>query len=881
MIREGQPAPIRLENYKPPDFLVDEVQLRFEIHHDHTIVKNRMLIRKNPEAAAAAELCLYGRELELISVAANGAPMSSADYALDEEALRIPCRDDALVLEIENRIFPHKNTSLEGLYKSNEMLCTQCEAEGFRKITYYPDRPDVMAKFVTTIVADPDQYPVLLSNGNLVEETQLDDGRSMVVWEDPHPKPSYLFALVAGDLKFIQDEFETKSGRLVTLRIFVEAHNLDKCEHAMASLQKAMRWDEVVYGLEYDLDLYMIVAVDDFNMGAMENKGLNVFNSKYVLAKPELATDMDYVNIENIVAHEYFHNWTGNRVTCRDWFQLTLKEGLTVFRDQQFSGDTTSRPVKRIDDVEILRAKQFPEDAGPMAHPIQPQSYLEINNFYTVTVYNKGAEIIRMMHTLAGVKGFRRGMDLYFASHDGQAVTVFDFLRAIEQGSGTYLKKFRSWYQQAGTPVLHVDAEYEEDAQCFSMTFRQSCPATPGQETKQPFPIPIKIGLLDANGDDLPLRFEGERDFRGNTVTILLDAESKTIHFSDMPSKPVASVLREFSAPVKLDYPRDDGELAFLMAHDNDEFNRWDAGQSLGMRVILRAIEGNDTALIQDESFSAGFGAILDDSELDPALAARALMLPSEDYLSQQITPTPVDEIHTMCEHLEQYLAESHEDALLRVYEEQQSFIGSRDPKYMGHRSLKNMCLSYLMGLHTEEMLDLCFEQFQQADNMTDQAAALRLLAASNSAKGRKALMMFYDQWHSEPLAMDKWFSYQALVVDPDTIKTMHSLKKHHLFELTNPNRVRSLISVFSERNPVCFHNTDGSGYGFVADTVLELNGINPQLAARLVAPLTLWQPHNKIRQKLMLSELERIAKHPQLVRNVFELVDKSLQQRV
>ena len=720
----------------------------------------------------------------------------------------------------------------------------------------------------------------MLSNGNLLRSQSLDNGKTEVTWEDPFPKPSYLFALVVGDLECVEDSFETKSGRQISLQVFVEAHNVDKCEHALESLKKAMRWDEVVFGREYDLDLYMIVAVDDFNMGAMENKGLNIFNSKYVLAKPELATDFDYVTIESIVAHEYFHNWTGNRITCRDWFQLTLKEGLTVFRDQQFTADMTSRPVKRIDDVDVLRSRQFPEDAGPMAHPIQPQSYLEINNFYTVTVYNKGAEVIRMMHCLTDLKGFRRGMDLYFASHDGQAVTVFDFLRAIEEGSGTYLKKFKHWYQQAGTPVLSVRKEYEPDAQCFSMTFSQSCPATPGQSEKEPFPIPIKVGLLDANGEDIPLCFEGEKRNRGTTVTILLDTQEKTVRFAGIEAPPVASVLREFSAPVKLEYPREDSELAFLMANDTDEFNRWDAGQTLALRLILRAVESGDVDVLKDTQFADAFLSILNDTDLDPALAARALMLPSEEYISQQAKPIRVELIHQMRQGLKQHLAFLHRQRLLQVYQEQRDLIVGNGPDFMGPRSLKNACLDYLAYSGTDDALEVTLNQFGTARNMTDQASALRLLANSNSLPGRQALMSFYEQWKNEPLAMDKWFSYQAMVPQLDTIKTVKKLRAHKLFDLGNPNRVRSLVGAFAERNPIGFHNLDGSGYRFLADNVLELNTLNPQLAARLVTPLTLWHHHRSERQDLMVQQLDRIAGQKNLVRNIFELVDKSLQER-
>ena len=880
MIRDGQPNPILLEEYSPPDFLVDELRLCFEIQDDVTRVRSRMQIRRNPRSQnPTAGLDLHGRELELVSVAINGTPAGPDQFEKTISGLTVAIAGNAASVEIENLIYPQTNTSLEGLYVSTGVYCTQCEAEGFRKITYFLDRPDVMTKYVTTIEADKEKYPVLLCNGNPIESKDLENGRHAVTWEDPHPKPSYLFALVAGKLDCVEDSFTTVSERDVKLKIFVEAHNVDKCFHAMESLKKAMRWDEVVYGREYDLDLYMIVAVDDFNMGAMENKGLNVFNSKFVLAKPELATDVDYSNIENIVAHEYFHNWTGNRVTCRDWFQLTLKEGLTVFRDQQFSADMTSRPLKRIDDVNVLRTRQFPEDAGPMAHPIQPQSYVEINNFYTVTVYNKGAEVIRMMHSLTGAKGFRRGMDLYFASHDGQAVTVFDFLRAIEEGSGAYLKKFKHWYQQAGTPTVHVKTEFEPEVNCFSMTFSQSCPSTPGQPTKLPFPIPIKMGLLDRDGEEILLRFEGEERHRGSNVILLLDSEEQTYHFADIDHPPVASVLREFSAPVKLDYPRDDAELAFLMTHDTDEFNRWDAGQTLALRLIIRGVETGNMEVLHNESFAHAFASILQDPDLDHALAARALMLPAEEYVSQQIEPVPVQGIRDTLDYFEKYLATNHADALAASYDDMRRTIRGSGSEHQGQRSLKNACLAYLVSTQDPGMLDLCYRQFSEAENMTDQAAALRLLANSDSSVGRQALLEFHKQWQHEPHAMDKWFAYQALARNPDTLKTVRRLRQHELFDIGNPNRVRSLISAFCEQNPSVFHAKDGSGYEFLADIVLELNALNPQLGARLVIPLTLWHQHVPIRQQQMRSQLKRIAGQPKLARNIYEQVNKSLEK--
>ena len=649
---KSAPKAIHLKDYTPPPYLIDTVDLAFDLGEEVTQVRSRLELRANPSRAGdqgTAALVLDGQDMRLVSIAIDGRPLEAAEYAVGPESLTIFNPPPSFTLEVVTELKPQENTSLEGLYRTSGNFCTQCEAEGFRKITYFLDRPDVMARYRTTITADALKYPVLLSNGNLVAASKMDhDGRHTVTWEDPFAKPCYLFALVAGVLVHVEDTYVTRSGRTVTLRIYVEPGNQDKCDHAMRSLKKSMAWDEEVYGLEYDLDIFMIVAVGDFNMGAMENKGLNVFNTKYILARPESATDTDFLGVEAVVAHEYFHNWTGNRVTCRDWFQLSLKEGLTVFRDQEFSSDMNSRPVKRIADVQRLRAAQFPEDSGPMAHPVRPDSYIEINNFYTTTVYEKGAEVVRMIHTLLGPQGFRKGIDLYFERHDGQAVTCDDFVAAMEDATGKDLGQFRRWYSQAGTPELDVSGEYDGHGRTYRLTVRQSCPPSPGQPVKQPFHIPLALGLLDHQGDDIPLRLAGEEAPAGNSRVLDVTEAEQVFEFVDVPTPPVPSLLRGFSAPVKLRMPYTDDDLTFLMAHDSDAFNRWEAGQTLGTRLLLDLV--TDRAERRALELSAGFlnalGKILNDPALDHAFAAQALTLPSEGYLGQQMPVIDVDGIH-------------------------------------------------------------------------------------------------------------------------------------------------------------------------------------------------------------------------------------------
>ncbi|PLX86784.1 MAG: aminopeptidase N [Desulfuromonas sp.] len=875
---------ILLEDYLPPAYLVEKVDLCFELQPSATRVRCRLQMFANPHYPKPhGPLHLDGSRLELLTVRLAGRELSPDQYRLSDEGLSIDQVPDCFELETEVRIDPEGNSALEGLYRSSGIYCTQCEAQGFRKITYYPDRPDVMARFSTTLIADPVACPILLSNGNLVSSTTLDDGRSKVVYDDPFPKPSYLFALVAGRLSAIEDSYRTRSGREVKLQIFVEESNLDQCQHAMRSLKHAMNWDEKVYGLECDLDEYKIVAVDDFNMGAMENKGLNVFNSKYVLARPELATDGDFLGIEAVVAHEYFHNWTGNRVTCRDWFQLSLKEGLTVFRDQEFSADMGSRAVKRIADVRLLRNAQFPEDSGPMAHPVRPESYVEINNFYTATVYNKGAEVIRMYRTLLGEKGFMDGVRLYLERHDGQAVTTDDFLAAMADANQADLDQFRRWYSQAGTPVVEVRGDYDQDAREFRLHIRQNCPPTPGQSDKEPFLFPLEVGLLGPDGCDLPLQLAGEDAATGTSRVLRVTATEQTFDFVNLDGPPLPSLLRGFSAPVRLSYPYSNEDLAFLLANDSDLFNRWEAGQRLAGAMLLEmAADSYDgwQAEVPDH-FITACSAVLNDRTADPALRALVLTLPGETELAEQMRPADPLAIHQARQQTRRILAGRLEDDFIKVMEaSRERGLYQLTATAIGCRSLKNLCLAYLALLETDAADSLCFEQFVEADNMTDRLAALSCFAHGSLRRREEVLDAFYHQFEEFPLVIDKWLTMQATSPLPGTLSRVTELMGHPAFSIRNPNRVRALIGAFAHGNPVHFHAADGSGYRFVADQVLALDQLNPQTAARLVGPLSRWQHYQEDRQQLMRFELERIRSAARLSRDVGEIVEKSLEQQ-
>ncbi|WP_017938403.1 aminopeptidase N [Zestomonas thermotolerans] len=888
-MRTEQPKTIYLKDYQAPEYLIDETHLNFELFEDHTLVHARLVMRRNPERQAATgvalpPLVLDGQQLELLAVALDDVALSPADYQLDDSHLTLQPKSESFVVSSSVRIHPELNTALEGLYKSGKMFCTQCEAEGFRKITYYLDRPDVMSRFTTTLSGEKLKYPVLLSNGNLIASGAGEGGRHWATWEDPFKKPAYLFALVAGDLWCVEDSFTTMSGREVTLRIYVEPENIDKCQHAMDSLKRAMKWDEEVYGREYDLDIFMIVAVNDFNMGAMENKGLNIFNSSCVLARAETATDAAHQRVEGVVAHEYFHNWSGNRVTCRDWFQLSLKEGFTVFRDASFSADMNSRTVKRIEDVAFLRTHQFAEDAGPMAHPVRPDSYMEISNFYTLTVYEKGAEVLRMIHTLLGAETFRKGSDLYFERHDGQAVTCDDFVKAMEDASGLDLTQFKRWYTQSGTPRLAVSESYDAAAGTYSLTFRQSCPPTPGQPSKLPFVIPVEMGLLDARGQDLPLRLQGEAAAVGTNRVLSVTEEEQTFTFVDIPEKPLPSLLRGFSAPVKLSFPYDRDQLMFLMQHDSDGFNRWEAGQQLAVQVLQELIgqQQRGEPLVVDARLVQALRSVLENEALDQAMVAEMLSLPSEAYLTEISEVADVEAIHAAREFARRQLAEALFEPLWKRYQANREV--SRQTPYVAEaahfarRSLQNIALSYLMLSERPEVLAACQEQFEACDNMTERLAALAVLVNSPFAQERdKALAAFAERFKEDPLVMDQWFSVQAACPLPGGLERVKALMEHPAFNLKNPNKVRALIGAFAGQNLINFHQADGSGYRFLADIVIRLNVLNPQIAARQLAPLTRWRKYDSARQALMRGELERILASGELSSDVYEVVSKSL----
>ncbi len=876
------PKSIRLEDYRAPDYRIETVTLDFDLDEATTRVTSRLqVVAAHDRSDGIRPLVLDGDELELVSVTLDGRKLSDSDYTLTDTALTIPNPPERFALEIETRIRPAANTRLEGLYISGGIFCTQCEAEGFRRITFFPDRPDVMAVYTTTIRADRERYPVLLSNGNLTGTEELPDGRHAATFFDPWPKPSYLFALVAGNLASIEDTYTTETGREVKLRIFVEPGNEDRCGYAMGALKRAMKWDEEVYGLSYDLDQFSIVAVSDFNMGAMENKSLNIFNAKYILANPETATDSDYAFIETIVAHEYFHNWTGNRVTCRDWFQLSLKEGLTVFRDQQFSADMRSAAVERIQQVRTLRARQFPEDAGPTAHPVRPTEYIEINNFYTPTVYDKGAEVIRMLHTLLGQEGFRKGMDLYFERHDGHAVTCDDFVTAMEDANGIRLSQFRLWYSQAGTPRLEIDGRYDDLARAYEMTVRQVVPPTPGQPEKQPMHIPLAVGLLDRQGREMPLRFEGESLGKEAPTRVIDVTEScQTFRFLGVHHAPVPSLNRGFGAPIIVSVPYRDADLGMLMADDSDPFNRWEAGQRYGTKVLLEMVADAQAGRTPDadSAFMDALHVVLRDDEADRAFVALMLTLPGEDYLAEQMEVVDPEAIHQARTALRRAIAARMTDDLLRAYRSNRSNAPySPDPESAGRRALKNVALAYLATLEDAAMLSLATDQYREADNMTDRMGALGAINDLDVAARRELLDDFAKRFENDPLVLDKWLALEASSALPGTLERVKALTSHPAFSIKNPNKVRALIGTFAAANPVRFHADDGSGYAFLADRVLELDKLNPQTAARTLAPLRRWRKFDEARQKLMRAELERILAEPKLSRDVYEIASKSL----
>ncbi len=869
-----------LKNYQPSAWLVERVDLVFDLHDDHSLVRARLSVRRNPDGPGGP-LVLVGEDVELAGLSVDGAVPPADRWQLRDGELVVEGLADQAEVEVLTRIHPDRNTELSGLYFSDGMYCTQCEAEGFRRITFYLDRPDVMALFTTTIQADKARYPVLLSNGNLVEEGVLEGGRHFARWEDPFPKPCYLFALVAGDLRFIQDHFTTASGREVTLRIFTEERNVHKCDFAMESLKRAMVWDEQVYGREYDLDIFMIVAVDAFNMGAMENKGLNIFNASLVLAEPAATTDSGFAAIEGVVAHEYFHNWTGNRITCRDWFQITLKEGLTVFRDQEFSSDMGSRAVCRIGDVGVLRARQFPEDASPMAHAIQPVSYQKIDNFYTATVYEKGAEIIRMMHTLVGPEGYRKGTDLYFQRHDGQAVTTEDFVAALEAGSGVDLAQFRRWYRQVGTPRVAVTESWDPNAGELVLAFTQEVPGWSG-DAQGPLHIPIAMGLLDDQGRELPVQLKGEAARPAGTFLLELREAAQAFTFTGLAARPHISLLRGFSAPVKLERDVPDSELAFLLAHDPDPFSRYEAGQRLytgSLKAGVAALRSRQPLTV-DPMILDAWRSLLADADADPQYFSMALSFPGYGDLEQEYDIVPVTELIQALDFHIQVLARTFRADLLAIHDryrrELLSRPYSRSSRDEGMRSLQNFCLGMLKELSDPEITRLAFEQYKTATCMSDTMTALSCLAQTDCPEGTEALGDFAKRWHDNPVVMNSWFAVQAASRREDVLDRVADLLTHPAFDLRNPNKVRSLLGAFAG-NVRRFHDSDGRAYRFFTDNLLQVDALNSHMGAALVRQLMHWRRHEPARSAMMKAQLERVASQAGLSPNAFEIASKSL----
>ncbi len=874
-----------LHDYRPPAFMVEAVDLFIDIYENETTVTAEMAMRRNIGAMDVNEpLLLDGRGLKLLSVSLDGRLLTNVEYHVDEESLEIFHAPNECRVKIVTRLFPHLNKALEGLYKSGNLFCTQCEAMGFRKITFFPDRPDVMAVYTCTIAADRGKYPVLLSNGNLIETGVMGDGRHYAKWHDPFKKPSYLFAMVAGDLAVHEDHYRTRSGTDVSLRIFVEHENIDKCGHAMHSLKRAMKWDEDVFGREYDLDGFMIVAVKDFNMGAMENKGLNIFNAKYVLAKPETATDVDFQNIEGVIGHEYFHNWTGNRITLKNWFQLSLKEGLTVFRDQEFSADMASRPVKRIGDVRRLRAFQFAEDSGPMAHPVRPESYVQMNNFYTQTVYEKGAEVVRMLHRLLGPECFRSAMDMYFDRYDGQAVTTDDFVSTMEAAGGRDFTQFRRWYSQAGTPEVIVRRRYDQRSRIYSLECRQTCPATPGQPIKEPFHIPIAVGLIRSDGSEILLGGSESSSEKQTTKILELQEAEQVFHFHDIDAEPIPSLLRGFSAPVKLAAGYTDEELLFLMAIDSDPFVRWDAGQQFLLKRIHALINDfqEGRRLQMEESVFTAWSKILTDKTLDRAFIALMLTLPSEAEIGQQLADQKreidPDVIHHVRCFIREQLAQFLRNDFKSIYQKNQADgVYRTEPGEMARRALRNLALWYLAQTREETDIQLVYSHFYQAGNMTDELAAFSLITDYDDDEADLAVDHFFNKWQGDDLVLEKWFSAQAGAASPRALSRVKKLMNHPKFSMENPNKVRSLIGTFCGVNIWQFHQLSGAGYRFLGDQVLALNKINPQIAARMVSLFNTWKKYTVARREMMKHELERIRNAADLSTDVAEIVTKAL----
>ncbi len=873
-MRTDVPQPIRLADYKPPAFLVETIDMDFALEPGATRVSARLAIKRNGEHAEP--LVLDGMRLKLVSLALDGQALDPARYTVTAEHLTIPNTPDAFVLDTEVEISPQANTFLEGLYMSGGRFCTQCEAEGFRKITYFPDRPDVLSRFSVRMEADKAAFPRLLSNGNLIEAGDLAGGRHFARWRDPFPKPCYLFALVAGELDELVDDFTTMTGRKIDLRIYVDPGQSSRAVYAMDALKRSMRWDEEAFGREYDLDLFMIVAVRDFNFGAMENKGLNVFNSSLLLADEATATDFDYERIESVIAHEYFHNWTGDRITCRDWFQLCLKEGLTVFRDQSFSADQRGAAVQRIKDVRALRGRQFAEDAGPMAHPVRPSSFIKIDNFYTATVYDKGAEVIRMLKTLLGAETFRAGMDLYFERHDGEATTVEAFVACFADASGRDLTDFFGWYEQAGTPTVKMDAAYDAQAKALDLTFTQSTAPTPGQPDKHPLPIPVRLGLLDSDGKTLAFKAPGAPVADTEALIVLRQAQTQ-VRLEGVHSAPVVSALRSFSAPVKLSSNAPDGDGYVLLASDPDLFNRWEAGQELAAKLMLERAAGRPDEA-GEAAFTAALSRALADQSAEDAFKALLIALPGEQDLSLRSQPADPAAIHAARDALRARMAQGLGEALSALH----SDLGAEaafapDAASAGRRALCNASLSLLAAAPSTDVAKRAADHYYNATNMTDAMGGLSALMLLGGEPFDRALAHFYDRWQAEPLVIDKWFSIQAVNPGPDALDRVRALMTHPAFDAKNPNRLRALVASFSSGNPARFHDPSGAGYAFLADQILMVDAFNPMVAARLLEPLGAWLRFKPELAELMLAQLRRIAAAPGLSKNVHELAGKAI----
>ena len=866
-----------LVDYQPPSFRVPDINLDFLLHPTETLVKSRMTVIRTQESDGGSFL-LNGKKLTLKSIEIDGENLDESEYSLNESGLTVHDPPDSFVLSISNTINPSQNKELSGLYISRDMLCTQCEAEGFRNITYFPDRPDILSRYTVYIAASRADYPVLLSNGELIDSGMISESRHFALWIDPHPKPSYLFALVAGNPALLEDQFVTQSGKFVTLEFYTPEEHLDKCRHAMNCLKRAMRWDEEKYGCEYDLNRYMIVAVDHFNMGAMENKGLNIFNSKYVYAKPDTATDQDFHAVESVIAHEYFHNWSGNRVTLRDWFQLSLKEGFTIFREQQFSADMGSAAVQRIRDINMVKLHQFREDAGPASHAVQPESYLTIDNFYTITVYNKGAELIRMLYLMIGEKVFRAGTDLYFNRYDGSAATIEDFIATMEEVSDRDFLQFRLWYQLAGTPRVFVTRQYDTENNTYTLTFEQSDSNLRNGHDFEPLHIPIQIALLNQDGKQMSITSDAGKKISDNELLVELTKRKQSATFYNINSKPVPSLLRGFSAPIILDDPESEDEMDFIMANDNDAYCQWNAGQHLSKMQVQSLIADlqNGRVPIVDEKFLNSFSAVLTKATDKPQFSAMLLETPSEISIAQTMKVVDPIVIHDARKFLLGEIASYFNEQILELYMRLQGDWGNSE-QAVGKRALRNLCLSYLIEVNDSTAQDLAYRQFETATNMTDLSAALTALVNSDSPKKLAALNSFYEKWCEDQGVIDKWFRIQATAARPDTYQNVISLSHHSAFSISTPNRVYSLIGAFCSSNPYCFHAKDGSGYDLLTKYVLDIDPDNPQAAAQLAGAFSEIRRYDDRRQRAMRHRLESIASNKALSINVFEVVDRIL----